>query len=167
MMNNFFYSLISFTIALFFVLLGIIGVIIPWSPEIRTDLVQFILDDSILLSLFGLTFIIVGLAIAAYILVNGRRKYYHIRSGEDAITVDEAVIQQYLDAYWKELFPGSDIPNRLAIKNNKIHITVDFPHVPQGQQQLILERIKQDLRNKFTEILGYRGDFYLSSSFRQ
>lgn len=165
-MNNFFYSLISFIVALFFILLGIIGILIPWSPGIRTDLVQFILNDYLVISLFGFATIIIGLSIAINILINTKRKYYHIRSDANAITVDETIIQQYLNAYWEELFPGSDIPSRITLKNNKIHISVDFPELPIGQQQLILERIKQDLRSKFAELLGYHNEFYLSSSFQ-
>ncbi len=154
----------SFT-ALFFILLGLVGIIIPWSPSIRTNFVQFILNESLLLSLFGLISIFIGLAIAASLLINAKRKYYYIRSGEHAISVDEAVIQQYLDVYWKELFPGSDIASRLVLKNNKIHISVDLPTLPIGRQQLILEKIKQDLRSKFADLLGYHNEFFLTSSF--
>lgn len=165
-MNNLFYSLISFIIALFFILLGIIGVMVPWSPGVRTDLVQFILDDSLAISLFGFTSIVVGLAIAINILLNTRRQYYHIRSDSNAIAVDETVIQQYLNTYWKQLFPNNDIPNRLTLKNNKIHITVDFPHLPLSQQQVLLERIKNDLSQTFANMLGYHSEFYLSASFQ-
>lgn len=165
-MNYFFYSIISFIIALFFILLGVFGVLIPWSPVIRTELVQFILNDSLVLSLFGFASIFIGLAIAINILINAQRKYYNIRSDANAIDVDETVIQQYLNTYWEELFPGSDIPSRVTLKNNKIHISVDFPPLPLARQQLILERIKQDLRGKFAEILGYHREFYLSTSFQ-
>lgn len=165
-MNRFFYSMISFVIALFFILLGVIGIIISWSTEIRADFVQFILNNSLLLSSFGFAACFIGLAIAINVLINSKRKYYHIRSDNNAIIVDEAVIQQYLNAYWKELFPDSDIPSRLTLKNNKIHIIVDFPYLPIGQQQLILERIKQDLRSKFADLLGYHNEFYLSSTFQ-
>jgi hypothetical protein len=166
-MNYFFYSIISFSVALFFIVLGVMGIIISWSIEVRNDLIQFIQRDSLLLPLFGLAFMFIGIAIAAYILINAKRKYYHIRSGNNAIKVDETIIQQYLDAYWKELFPGNDIPSRLTLKNNKIYITADFPNFPLAQQQLILERVKHDLRNTFAEMLGYHDEFYLSSSFRQ
>jgi len=165
-MNHFFYSLISFITALFFILIGLIGIIIPWSPSIRTSFVQFILNESLFLSLFGVISIFTGLAIAASILMNTKRKYYCIRSDDNAVSVDEAVIQQYLDVYWKELFPGSDIASHLVLKNNKIHISVDFPNIPVGQQQLILEKIKQDLRSKFADLLGYHNEFYLTSSFQ-
>lgn len=165
-MSNLFYSLISFIIAVFFILLGVIGVMVPWSPGIRTDLIQFILDDSLAISLFGFASIVIGLAIVINILLNTKKRYYHIRSDSKAIDIDETVIQQYLATYWKQLFPGSDIPCRMILKNNKIHITVDFPHLPIAQQQLLLERIKEDLRTTFTKMLGYHNDFYLSASFQ-
>lgn len=165
-MSNFFYSLISFIVAVFFIMLGVIGVIIPWSPGVRTDLIQFILDDSLAISLFGFASIIIGLAIVTNILLNTKRRYYRIRSDKNSIEVDETVIQQYLQAYWKQLFPDSDIPSRLSLKNNKIHIIVDLPPIPYGQQQLLIERIKTDLRSTFAKMLGYHHEFYLSASFQ-
>lgn len=165
-MNHFFYSLISFIVALFFILLGIIAVIVSWSQAMLENMVEIISDNSLMLSLFGIGAIIIGLAIAANIIINAKRKYYRIRSGDHSILVDETVIQQYLNAYWKEIFPDNDIPSRLALKGNKIYISVDFPHVPLGQQPLVLEKIKQDLRSKFADLIGYHNEFYLSSTFQ-
>ncbi len=164
-MHNLFFSLISFIIAIFFVLLGIISVMIPWSEEVRYGLVRFILEDALAISLFGCAFIVVGLAIAVNILLNSRRKYYHLRSGCNAIGIDENVIQQYLTVYWQQLFPDHDIPYRLTIKHNKIHINVDLPHLPLQEQRQLLERIKQDLQQLFTGKLGYQEEFYLTASF--
>lgn len=165
-MNNLFYSLISFIIAIFFIMLGVVGVMIPWSPDIRTDIVQFILDDSLAISLFGFAFIVIGLAIVTHILINSKQRYYHIRSDNNSVAIDEAIIQDYLDIYWKQIFPNCDIPSRLSLKNNKIHIAVEFPHLPVSQQHPLLERIKHDLRSTFAKLLGYHNEFYLSVSFQ-
>lgn len=165
-MKNFFYSLISLFIALFFILIGIVGIMIPWSEVTRTTLIQFINEDALAISLFGFAFIVIGLAIVVNILLSTRRRYYLIRANDTSIAVDEAIIEQYLHAYWNQLFPGRDIPCRLALKDNKINITVDLPYLPVAEQKKLLERIKEDLRNTFADMLGYRDEFNVSVSFQ-
>lgn len=165
-MNNLFYSLITLAIALVFLLTGIVGIMIPWSTEVRAGLVRFINEDSVTISLFGLAFIIVAAAIIANIVIGMRRSYYHISSGNYGVSVDEAAIQQLLNAYWQQTFPGQDIPSRLTLRNNHIHIAADLPYTPADEQTLVLERIRQDLRETFGSVLGYTSEFYLSASFQ-
>lgn len=162
-----FYSLISFIIALFFILIGIVSIMIPWSAGVRSDLIRFILEDSLTISLFGFAFVVIGLAIVINILLNSRRSYYHVKSGQSAITVDEAVIQQYLSLYWKQLFPQSEIPFKLNIKKNRIYLSADLPYQPIEEQRPLLERIRHDLRKLFSSHLGYDSEFSLSISFQK
>ena len=95
-MYNFFYSLISFIIALLLILTGIIGLIVPWSGTIRGFLIQTITEDAFAISLFGFTFVVIGTAIASYILLNSRKHYYHIKTGDSSVLVDEGIIQDYI-----------------------------------------------------------------------
>lgn len=165
-MKNFFYSLISLIIALFFIMIGIIGIMIPWSDVTRSSLIQFLNEDALAISLFGFAFIVIGSAIVVNILLSTRRRYYLIRANDTSIAVDESIIEQYLAAYWGQLFPGKDIPCRLSLKDNKIHIAVDLPYMPISEQKKLLEKIKEDLRNTFADYLGYRDEFNVSVSFQ-
>jgi len=162
---NLFHSLVSLFIALFFVMIGLVGAMIPWSSSTRNLLIRFITEDSIAISLFGFAFLFIGLAIAGDIIFNMRRRHYSISSLKGTATVDKAVIQEYLDQYWKSLFPENDIPCFLALKDNKIHISVDLPHLPIQEQKPLLERIRKDLMSLFAQVLGYRDEFFLSASF--
>jgi hypothetical protein len=165
-MNHLFYSLISLAIALFFLTLGIMCVMLPWSPIVRSDLIQFILEDSIAICLFGFGFVIVGLAVIVNIAFSAKHSYYQLRSGPQSISIDEAIIQEYLNTYWKNLFPQSTIPNRLTIKKNKIHLVANLPYIPLPEQKRFLEKVKIDLSELFTATLGYQDTFYLSASFQ-
>lgn len=165
-MSNFFYSLISFVIALFFMLIGVVGMMIPWSINIRNALATFIFENSLAISVFGFTFFVVGLAIVVNILLSTQRRYYKINSLNSSTSVDEAVIQQYLHTYWEQLFPKTDIPCHLTLKDNKIHIAIDLPYLPIQEQRPLLERIRKDLIEIFSRILGYRDEFFLSASFQ-
>lgn len=165
-MNHFLYSLISFIIALFFILLGIIGIILPWSPDVRSHIVNFIFEDSVFIFLFGLGFFFIGTAIVVNIIVSSRRRYYEVRSGSSLVKVDETLFQSYLNTYWKQMFPKNEIPNRVTLRKNKIHITADLPYIPLAQQKELLEKIEGDLNDIFNRILGHRHECLISISFQ-
>lgn len=165
-MSHLFYSLINFVNALFFILIGVVGIVIPWSINVRTLLTRFIFEDSLAISLFGFAFFIIGLAMFINILLNMKRRHYRISSLNATTTVDEAVIQEYLNTYWKQLFPENDIPCHLYLKKNIIHIAVDLPYLPIQEQKPLLERIRQDLIGIFAKVLGYKEEFFLSASFQ-
>jgi len=147
-------------------MLGLVAVLLPWSPLVRADIIQFILEDSIAIFLFGFVFIVVGLAIVISILLSTRRSYYRLKGGVQSVLIDEHVIQDYLDTYWKELFPKTTIPNRLQIKKNKIYLSADLPYIPQEEQKVVLERIRNDLTDIFSSFLGYQEPFHLAASFQ-
>lgn len=164
-MSNLLYSLISFSIAVFFILLGLICILLPWSPGMRTNVIQFILENSVTIFLFGFGFMMIGIFIVINILLSARRQYYQIQSDTNPVLVDESLIQEYVNGYWKELFPEAEIPSRLTLKQNKIHVQADLPYLSEPQQEILLERIKKDLKDLFGRILGYQEPFYLSISF--
>ena len=165
-MNHLFQSFISLTIALFFLMLGIVSVMLPWSPTVRMDLIRLLLDHSIAIFLFGFGFIIIGLAVIINIAFSARRNYYRLKSGPKSIWVDETVIQNTIDSYWTKIFPKSRIPNHLTLKKNKIHLVADLPFIPLAEQKELLEKIKIDLSDLLATFLGYRDTFYLSASFQ-
>jgi hypothetical protein len=139
---------------------------VPWLPAIRSHVIFFFMNNSVALSLFGIVSLTTGSAIATNVILNAKHRYYRIRSGANAIAVDEVLIQQYLDSYWAGLFPDCDVPNRLILKNNRIHMDVNLPHLPLPEQKLLLERVENDLSEGFAKVLGYNKEFYLTASFR-
>lgn len=166
-MFNFLYNLIVFVIAVFFVVLGLIGVVLPWSAGLRTDIVEFILANSIAISLFGFGFIIIGGTLLLNMILSTRRRYYNEKVGSNLITIDETVMLRYLQMYWERIIPTQEVPTRLLIKKNKIKISADFPFIPREEQDALIANIKQDLREIFTKVLGYPYEFSLSLSFQK
>jgi hypothetical protein len=152
-------------IAAFFILLGIISMLIPWSFQIRTSIVHFISENPIALFFFGFSTVLIGAALISTIVFNAQRRYYHIQSGSHPITLSETVVYDYLDSYWKSLFPAQETPCRVLIKKKKIQVTADLPFVPILEQKNLLEKIERDLLEMFRDILGYREDLDVSISF--
>lgn len=160
------YSLFNALIALFFILIGIGCLFLPWVPSIRTHIILFIMENTLSISLFGSIFLAIGASLLTTIVLSTRHRYYRLRSGRAAVSVDETLIQQYLDRYLERLFPKYEIPNRVLLKNNSIHILADFPYLPLEEQKPLLRRVENELASEFSRILGFRQDFYLSVSFR-
>lgn len=164
-MGHFFYFLISFIIALFFITIGIIGMMIPWSIDVRTVLTRFIFEDSLAISLFAFSFLVIGSAIVLNVLLGLRHRYYKIDSKNVLVSVDESIVLEYLNTYWKQLFPKHEIPCHLTIKENKFHISVDFPYLPIKEQKPLLERVEKDLSSILAKVLGYSEGILFISLF--
>lgn len=165
-MNRFIYSLISFIVALFFIMLGVISILLPWLPVMRTHIILFLLENAVAISLFGLAFLAIGVAMVTNIALAAKTRYYEFTVGQNPVKIDEDLIQKYIQLYFQELFLGQEVPCCLAIKHNRIHITADLPAVPLTQRDVLLEKIQQDLKELFSRYLGYHVDYYLSASFQ-
>lgn len=166
-MTHFFYSLIVFIIALFFIMIGLLGMMVQASHNIRSEVVSFILEDTLFLSLFGMASILIGIALVFYLTTGLKKRYVKIKSSNNnAFYLDESLFQDYMKNYWKQLFPSQDIPNHVILKKNKVLITADLPYVPDSQQKALLTRIDRDLKDLFTRFLGYRQEYVVSISFQ-
>lgn len=140
---------------------------LPWFPGVREALATFILEDSIMIFLFGFCFMIIGIAYIAGTLWSSRRHYYHVKAGPYAINVSETIFQDYLDTYWKKIFPNSQVPCNVKLSRNKVHVTADLPYVPRKEQKELIEKMQQDVTEIFTRLLGYRAEYLFSVSFNE
>ena len=164
-LGRFFHLAISFIIGSFFFIIGAFSIILPWSSFLQTVSTQFILENSLILSLFGIGFAVIGLSIVIYALLNTRHHYVDIKIGPNAIALDENVIHQYLETYWQEHFPKTHIPFNLTFKKHSLQIIVDLPSLPLSEQKEFLEHVKHDFTDLFGRLLGYPYDVDLIASF--
>ncbi|MBA3957498.1 MAG: hypothetical protein H0X51_03765 [Parachlamydiaceae bacterium] len=169
-MLNFLYNLLNyfanFLVAAFFVLLGGIAILLPWSITMRTELVSLILENSIAISLIGFVVLLVGIAMLISLWMSTKKRYYYLRVSNKLVAVDEALIQTYVEAYWRQLFPVEEVPSRLVLKRNKIKIVANLPYKAPEERKLFLEKVQADLQDIFRRILGYSQDFSLAISFQ-
>lgn len=163
--GHYFYLLMTFLLALFLLLLGIFSTALPWSHFLQTKLIDFITTHTVLLSVFGPGFILVGISLLLYTFLNTKRRYIHIQTGSQPITIDESVIHQYLETYWQEQFPKSHIPSHLTFKKNSIEIVADLPYLPKQDQKVFLEQVKTDFSDLFGRFLGSQHTIHFIASF--
>lgn len=165
-MTHFIYSLITLFIAIFFVLLGLIGIIISLSSNMKALAASLILDHSILMFIFGLCILCIGAATVFNIVISSRRKYHNFKVGNQPVSVDTQLIESYVKNYLQDLFPNTETPSRVELKKSKLHITLDLPYIPLESQHDLTERMKSELQELLTTLLGYKQPFNLSVSFQ-
>lgn len=165
-LGRFFYLAISFILGSFFFILGAFSLILPWSPFLQHVVTQFILENTLILSLFGLGFVLIGLSLVIYTLLKTRHRYIPIRTGALSVAIDENLIHQYLEAYWQKQFPKIHVPFQVNFKKKSLQIMADLPALPLSEQKDFLERVKQDFSELFGNVLGYPHDIHLYVSFQ-
>jgi hypothetical protein len=158
-------TLYGIILALFFIVLGIIGVILPWSVAIRTELVDFLLSNTFMLTLLGLLFLFVGAGVIFQMLHGMKRRYITLKELQPHTIISEEVIRDYLKIYFDDLFPKTPVPCRIALKRKKAKVLADLPYVAEKDQEALTRKIEKDLSDIFRELIGWRHDLFLAISF--
>jgi hypothetical protein len=166
-MNHLFYSIITLLIALFFIILGAIAMIIQWSHHVAITVIDFMLNHTLSISVFGFLAVVIGIALVINVVQSALTRYYRIRSDKSPISLSDTLISDYLSTYWKELFPYAEVPCRILLKKHRIQIVADLPPFPIGEQKELLKRIEEDLLDLFRSVLGFRDELDLSISFQK
>src|SRR5687768_7062474 len=109
----------NIVLALFFIVLGLLGIILPWSPTICTEVVDFLLSNTITLSIFGFAFLVIGITVLVQIIQRRKRRYFTRHQKALEIDVSEKVINDYLSVYFRDLFPLTEVPCQVILKKKK------------------------------------------------
>jgi len=157
---------ISFILGTFFCLIGLIGLILPWSSSLQNSLTNLIVNHTLILSLFGLGGIFIGVSLVIYAIFNTGRRYAYVRTGGNSIILDENLINQYLQAYWKKKFPSHPILFYLSIRKKSIQIVADLPFIPETEQDHFLEKVQEDFSDLFGNLLGYPNEIHFIAHFQ-
>lgn len=162
---HYLFSFLNLILALFFILFGLITLLLPWSENVRSHVVAFINENAWPWNLFGLGFILIGIAIGAYTLLTKRNRYFTSKQGSNETTISEKVIDDYLRTYFAGQFPSQDIPYRFTISKNKFHLVTDLPFIPLENQPEVIQKIEDDIQKIFRDYLGYKKELKFSISF--
>ena len=164
--DRFFTLLINFIVGLFFLLVGLLGILLPWFPSWQDTLIDKILNQPLILSLFGFSFLLIGASIFIYAFLSTHYQYILLRTGKNAVQIDKTVIENYLKSYWEKQFPQTTIPFTVILKKHSIQVQAHFPFLPLEQQKTFLEKIGQDFPYLFEELIGYSQEVNLIASFQ-
>ncbi len=163
---RFFSLTTSFILGAFFFILGVYSIVLTFSPFLRDATAAFIGENSLILSLFGLGLVLIGLSIFVNAILSSRRHYAYVQTGKHAVMMDESLIEQYLEAYWKKHFPLEQIPFFLTIKKQSLKIESDLPYMPEPERIVFLEKVHKDFADIFGKLLGYPHPINFIANFK-
>jgi len=165
-MNNIFYHTINVIVALFFILIGIVCISLPWNPDVRLAITVLVNESTIMLLLFGLSLISIGLVVITYVIFSSKKRTYFVRTGRCSIGLDDKVLDGYVLAYINDLFPDQEASHHLILKKNKILLTLDVPFMPKPEQEPLTEQIFDDITSILIDKIGYNEDLHLTVGFQ-
>jgi hypothetical protein len=151
--------------ALFFLLCGLMVLVLPWSHAALEMAVNSIHTYRWLFTFFGIGLLLVSIALFGQIYLSSQRKYLSIRTGDNPIDASDAVIRDTLKSYWENLFPDQEIPCKVDIKKNRIFLSVDLPYYPKEKQSDFLKKIERELSILLKEMFAYTKSLHLKISF--
>lgn len=164
-MGHLFFLMISYVLACFFVTLGLLCAVIPWSQAMRLLVLDFLQHNWIMLFLFGVGCLVVGVAILFNLSMSSRRRHYTVRTGPYLVSVDKDLVTSYLQEYFYGRYPKREIPCSVSIKSDRLQIAADLPKTPLEEQKSLLKKIENELQELFAARLGYSRPFRLFISF--
>ncbi|MCE2982426.1 MAG: hypothetical protein LW832_02555 [Parachlamydia sp.] len=162
--DRFFKSLLISLLGLFLLYLGCLSLGLSWSPSLQEAAIVF-LTDSYRVVIVGVGLIFLGLLCLLYAWLAAKRRYAFIKTGPFSVAVDEELLHQSLESYWKEHFPYL-IPFTLHIKKKAISIIAHFPTLPEEEQQIILKKVSDDFEKLFARTLGIPHEIQFFANFQ-
>lgn len=162
---HYLYSFLNIILALFFILFGSVTLLLPWSETIRNHVIAFITENAWPWNLFGVGFILIGIAIGAYTLLTKKKRYFSSRQGANETIISEKVIDDYLRTYFTSQFPSEEVLYRFTIGKKAFHLIVDLPFAPVENQKEVIDKIESDMQQIFREFIGYTKELKFSFSF--
>jgi hypothetical protein len=157
--------MLTVLLSVYFIAMGIVFLALPWSSSLLESAAEWILGNRWSMVLLGLSHVVIGWGVLKIFFSKSRVQYLSMKGGLASVAIEENVIQQYLNTYLKDLFPESEIPCAISVKENQIYVTADLPKVPLEEQKQLLQKIDIDLTRLFDTYLGYKRDYTLSVSF--
>lgn len=165
--GNLLYSAAQFFFSVLILLLGAVLIGLEYAPHLRAQIAHFFLSSSHSFAFLGCVVLGCGLLLLIGFSRMHRGIYYTLAMGEKKTIVEHAVIQGYVAASLRELFPEQELHVDVSIAaNGKIEVFAELPPLSLEEQQGLLEKVEKELATLFKKQLVYSKDFSFSVVFK-
>ncbi|TXI40271.1 MAG: hypothetical protein E6Q59_03740 [Nitrosomonas sp.] len=154
-------------LSLIFIFLGFASIVIPWSQGTREATLLFLEGSKVTLCLFGIAFVVLGSSLLVHQLLGLRPRRYYLRSGSQSTAVENQVINDTLQAYCSERFPGRAVLSNVQIGSKQLSIALTLPPAPKELQKPLLNELEKEIREVLDRIFGYQKTFALTAIFEE
>jgi len=150
-----FFSAVEFLMIVALFCLGALFFGLHFLPSARFALSDWILYSSSDFLFIGGLIVGIALALTLSLWAIHRRKFVRIEMEKHPVSLDQQLIKQTVEQFWKEAFPEEKLPSDVYVSKQKIEVISTLPKVE-------LEEIEGRLGQLLKQQLGYGEKFYLS-----
>ena len=152
---------------LFMVLLifafGVFFLLLESSDSLRLGLEQLLVNNGRIFVKIGIVFLSVGCLLLIGLYRLNKQPYLTLKISGSKVLIDEAIIRDYLEHYWKEVFPHQEIRSEVVLHlPQKLEIIVELPAMQEEDKEPLLSRMENELSVLLARKLGYEKEFFLT-----
>lgn len=158
-------SLVTLTFAFTLLGVGTVVALIAFVPSLQEQLLSWLTNPQPWLTVAGAGIVLSGILVLFGATVFPRKGCMQLRMGDLSVDIEPALLNRYLEQYWRQVFPQGKVFSGVSIHRGRIAIEADLPPIPLEEQRRVLQRAELDLVELFDKVLAYHRDFTLSVSF--
>jgi hypothetical protein len=159
---NLFFSLVVFTLGLFFLSFSTLETHFEGSFEAIS---RFLIDYPWSVPLFGVTLALIGVSLFSWTLGLLTKGHFESVQGNLKLWIEEDAFEKVIHNLTLRKFPLIAPQIEAEIHKNQLHIIAKFPQTEEKNKHEILKELKDILRQELHDVLGYNADFSLSLFF--
>ncbi|WP_420422200.1 hypothetical protein [Simkania sp.] len=163
--GNVLFSAVHFFVILLILSLGGLLLALPYAETFRFHLTYYIYERPGLFKLIGGVTLGFGLLLFLGFYFLNKRRFLTVRMGPAMTQIDERVVQDYVQDYFKEKHTSDEgVVDVVVQKGEVLEIIVPAPKDWEGEVEEHLQRLQNDLGDRLSRRLGYYKEFYLTLS---
>ena len=161
--GNILFSAVHFFVILLILSLGGLLLALPYAETFRFHLTYYIYERPDLFKLIGGVSLGFGVLLLIGFYFLNKRHFLTVKMGPAATQIDEAIVQNYVQDYWKEKHASDEgLVDVVVQKGEVLEIIVPAPKDWEGEVEEHLLRLQNDLGDRLSRRLGYYREFYIT-----
>lgn len=161
--GNILLSAIHFLVLLIILSLGSILLALPYTKSFLYYLSDSLHHQPHLFKLLGGITLSFGLLLFIPFYLLNKRSFLTLKVGSATTTIDQSIVQNYIQKYWEKKHPTKQPLIDVVIKKGKtLEIILSIPENWEGEVEENLIDLENDLKNCLSSQLGYHQPFYLT-----
>ncbi len=161
--GNYLFSLVHLFVVLLMISMGLFFVFLPTSPEFRFVLARLLSESSAVFPKIGFSLVGFGVLLLFGFYILNKKSYIKYKLSCHKTVIEEAVIEEYVKKYFKEIFPKQDVVSEIVIKGPKsLEVVACFPEMQEKEKENLLQRVQNELGVLLARKLGYEKEFFLT-----
>jgi len=143
----------------FFILaLGAFFISLPNAPDFRSAFFDLLSSHPSFFVGLGTSLLVLGGALLIGFYLMNRKRYFQLSLNCSKTLVDEDIIRDYVEKYWKTSFSTS-VDNVIVHGKKRLEVIASLP---KDADDTSLERVQDELGLLLARKLGYDSDFVLT-----